>query len=72
MNLNDPDLFYSEFFQKIFDKTNENDNNGNYNGDDLFINEDDEEILKKFHNVNIKNTENKTPLEMFYAIKEKI
>ena len=71
MNLNDPDLFYNEFFQKIFDKYNENES-GITNTDDFFFNEDDEEILKKFHNVNIKNTENKTPLEMFYAIKEKI
>ena len=71
MNLNDPDLFYNEFFQKIFDKYNENES-GITNTDDFFFNEDDEEILKKFHDVNIKNVENKTPLEIFYAIKDKI
>ena len=71
MNLNDPDLFYSEFFQKILDKNNEDNSNSNFN-DDFFYNEDDEEILKKFHHFNIKQYENKTPLEIFYAIKEKI
>ena len=53
------------------DKNNEDNSNSNFN-DDFFYNEDDEEILKKFHHFNIKQYENKTPLEIFYAIKEKI
>ena len=68
MNLNDPDLFYNEFFQKIFDKKKEI-NQGNI--EDNPFNEDDLEILKKFEEINCED-ENKSPLEKFNAIIEKI
>ena len=68
MNLNDPDLFYNEFFQKIFDKQKEV-NQGII--EDNPFNEDDLELLKKFEDVNFED-DNKTPLEKFNAIIEKI
>ena len=68
MNLNDPDLFYNEFFQKIFDKQKEV-NQGNI--EDNPFNEDDLELLKKFEDANFED-DNKSPLEKFNAIIEKI
>ena len=69
MNLNDPDMFYNEFFKKIFDKRKDV-----INGkiEENPFNEDDEELLKKFDDVNSDDYENKSPLEKFNAILGKL
>ena len=65
MNLNDPEMFYNEFFQKIFDKRKDI-----INGkiEENPFNEDDEELLKKFDDINTEELEKKSPLEKFNTI----
>ena len=69
MNLNDPDMFYNEFFQKIFDKRKDIINGKN---EENHFNEDDEELLKKFDNINSEEYGNKSPLEKFNSILGKL
>ena len=71
MNLNDPNLFYNEFFQKFFEKRKEF-NKGIINKDENPFDEDDEEILKKFDDIYYINHKNKSHLQIFNAIKEKL
>ena len=64
MDLNDPNLFYSKFFQHYFDKKiHENDN--------LFT-DLDEELVKKFNVIPNNNNKNISPLKQFNDMLKKI
>ena len=69
MDLNDPNLFYSEFFQHYFDKSIKNKKKKN-NKPNLFS-ELDDELIKKFE-INDKNNPKITPLKKFNEMLKKI
>ena len=65
MDLNDPNLFYSEFFQHYFEKKHKNEN------EHLFA-DLDEELIKKFETLNEKDDKKSSPLKKFINMLKKI
>ncbi len=71
MDLNDPNLFYSEFFQHYFDKSEKNKKNSNnkMSSKNLFTDLEDE-LIKKFNIY--KNNKKISPLKKFNEMLKKI
>ena len=71
MDLNDPNLFYSEFFQHYFDKSenNKKKSNNKISSKNLFTDLEDE-LIKKFNIY--KNNKKISPLKKFNEMLKKI
>ena len=65
MDLNDPNLFYSEFFQHYFEKNHKNES------ENLFA-DLDEELIKKFNHLNENDDKKCSPLKKFINMLKKI